>query len=61
MSKGKTFKIKPRSEVEEIVTDFVVSNQLHALYGKDIEGEFIVRFSVREEYEDEEEVSDDKL
>ena len=43
------FKIKPRSEVEELVTKFVVDNKIYAEYGKDTEGLFIVRFLVEEE------------
>ena len=31
------FKIRPRSEVEELVTIFIVDNKIHAQYGKDTE------------------------
>ena len=43
------FKIKPRSEVEQLVTKFVVDNKIYAEYCKDTEGLFIVRFLVEEE------------
>jgi len=43
------YKIRPRSEVEELVTKFIVDNKMHAQYGKDTEGLFIVRFVVEEE------------
>ena len=43
------YKILPRSEVEELVTSFVVKNKIYAEYGKDTEGLFIVRFVVEEE------------
>ena len=43
------FKIRPRSEVEELVTKFVVDNKIHAQYGKDTEGLFIVQFLVEED------------
>ena len=43
------FKIKPRSEVEELVTKYVDDNKIYAEYGKDTEGLFIVRFVVEEE------------
>jgi hypothetical protein len=43
------FKIRPRSEVEELVTKFVVDNNIHAQYGKDTEGLFIVQFLVEED------------
>ena len=42
------FKIRPRSEVEELVTKFIVDNKIHAQYGKDTEGLFIVQFLVEE-------------
>ena len=44
----KDFKIRPRSEVEELVTKFIVDNKIHAQYGKDTEGLFIVQFLVEE-------------
>ena len=43
------YKIKPRSEVEELVTKFIVDNKIHAQYGKDTEGLFIVQFLVEED------------
>ena len=43
------FKIRPRSEVEELVTKFIVDNKIHAQYGKDTEGLFIVQFLVKED------------
>ena len=43
------FKIKPRSEVEELVTKFVVDNKIYAEYGKVTDGLFIVRFVVEQE------------
>tara|TARA_B100001113_G_C20621795_1_gene410740 strand:- start:287 stop:436 length:150 start_codon:yes stop_codon:yes gene_type:complete len=46
------FKTKPRSEVEELVTKFVVDNKIYAEYGKDTEGLFTVRFVVEEETDD---------
>ena len=42
------FKVRPRSEVEELVTKFIVDNKIHAQYGKDTEGLFIVQFLVEE-------------
>ena len=42
------FKIRPRSDVEELVTKFIVDNKIHAQYGKDTEGLFIVQFLVEE-------------
>ena len=43
------FKVRPRSEVEELVTKFIVDNKIHAQYGKDTEGLFIVQFLVKED------------
>lgn len=43
------YKILPRSQVEELVTGFVVKNKIHAEYGKDAEGIFVVRFLVQED------------
>ena len=43
------FKVRPRSEVEELVTTFVVENKMSAYYGKDTEGVFVVKFMVEEE------------
>ena len=47
------YKIRPRSEVEELVTKFIVDNKIHAQYGKDTEGIFIVQFLVEEEIDEE--------
>ena len=43
------WKVRPRSEVEELVTTFVVENKMSAYYGKDTEGVFVVKFMVGEE------------
>ena len=43
------WKVRPRSEVEELVTTFVVENKMSAYYGKDTEGVFVVKFMVEEE------------
>jgi hypothetical protein len=43
------WKILPRSKVEELVRQFVVDKEIHAVYGKDSEGLFIVHFLVQEE------------
>ena len=43
------YKIKPRSEIEKLVTKFIVDNKINAQYGKDTEGLFIVQFLVEEE------------
>jgi hypothetical protein len=51
MSYDKNYKIKPRSEVEKLVLDFVVKNKIYATYGKDTEGIFEVKFIVEEENE----------
>jgi hypothetical protein len=42
-----------RSEVEEMVRNFVADNNVEAVYGKDTEGLFIVHFLVDEDEEDE--------
>ena len=47
------YKILPRSELEELVTSFVVDNKIHAEFGKDSEGLFVVHFLVEEEQEPE--------
>ena len=46
-------KILPRSKLEEMVGEFVAENNIHAVYGKDVEGLHIVHFLFEEE-EDEE-------
>ncbi|OUW88447.1 MAG: hypothetical protein CBD86_03275 [Gammaproteobacteria bacterium TMED226] len=46
-------KILPRSNLEEMVRKFVADNNIHAVYGKDVEGLHIVHFLVDEEEEDE--------
>ena len=43
-----------RSEVEEMVRNFVADNNVEAVYGKDTEGLFIVHFLVDEEDEEDE-------
>ena len=49
MSYNKNFKIKSRSEVESLVSNFVEKNKIYAMYGKDTEGIFEVKFVVKEE------------
>jgi hypothetical protein len=49
MSYDKNYKIKPRSEVENLVLKFVEKNKIYAIYGKDTEGIFEVKFVVKEE------------
>ena len=46
-------KVKSRSEVEKLVTDFVEENKISATYGKDSEGLFVVNFVVDEEEDDD--------
>ena len=46
---NKDAKILPRSKVEELVGKFIEENKIHAVYGKDSEGLFIVHFLVEEE------------
>ena len=43
------FYVYPRSELEQLVTRFIVENKIKAQYGKDTEGLFIVQFLVVEE------------
>jgi len=43
------FYVYPRSELEQLVTRFIVENKIKAQYGKDTEGLFIVQFLVEEE------------
>ena len=43
------FKVRPRSEVEELVTTFIVENKMSAYYGKDTDGVFVVHYMVEEE------------
>ena len=45
------YKIKPRTEVEKLVTDFIVKNKIYAEYGKDTEGLFVVNFVVEEHHD----------
>jgi len=47
------FKVRPRSEVEKLVTDFVEENKISATYGKDSEGLFVVNFVVDEGQDDD--------
>ena len=46
------YKIYPRSKVEKLVTDFIVEHKIYAIYGKDSEGLFEVKFLVEEDYDD---------
>ena len=46
---AKNYKIKPRSKVENLVLKFVEKNKIYAIYGKDTEGIFEVKFVVKEE------------
>ena len=43
------YKIYPRSKVEKLVVDFIVKHKMYAIYGKDSEGLFEVKFLVEEE------------
>ena len=43
------YKIYSRSKVEKLVTDFIVEHKIYAIYGKDSEGLFEVKFLVEEE------------
>lgn len=43
------FYVYPRSELEQLVTRFIVEHKIKAHYGKDTEGLFIVQFLVEEE------------
>ena len=47
------YKIYPRSKVEKLVVDFIVEHKIYAIYGKDSEGLFEVKFLVDDDYEDE--------
>tara|TARA_Y100001963_G_scaffold125797_1_gene177703 strand:+ start:214 stop:363 length:150 start_codon:yes stop_codon:yes gene_type:complete len=47
------YRILPRSEVREMVRNFVIDNNIYAQYGTDSEGLFQVNFVVEEETEDE--------
>ena len=53
MSYDKRYKIKPRSEVESLVLNFVEKNKIYAMYGKDTEGIFEVKFVDKEEKDNE--------
>ena len=46
------YKIYPRSKVEKLVVDFIVEHKMYAIYGKDSEGLFEVKFLVEEEIDD---------
>ena len=48
-------KIFPRRNLEEMVSTFIADNNIHAVYGKDVEGLHIVHFLVDEEDEEDEE------
>jgi hypothetical protein len=43
------YKIYPRSKVEKLLVDFIVEHKIYAIYGKDSEGLFEVKFLVEEE------------
>ena len=47
------YRILPRSEVKDMVRNFVIDNNIYAQYGKDSEGLFQVNFVVEEETEDD--------
>ena len=42
------YKIYSRSKVEKLVTDFIEEHKIYAIYGKDSEGLFEVKFLVEE-------------
>ena len=46
------YKIYPRSKVEKLVTDFIEEHKIYAIYGKDEEGLFEVKFLVEEDIDD---------
>tara|TARA_R100001230_G_C5486670_1_gene35793 strand:- start:7 stop:159 length:153 start_codon:yes stop_codon:yes gene_type:complete len=46
------YRILPRSEVREMVRNFVIDNNIYAKFGTDSEGLFQVNFVVEEEKED---------
>ena len=43
------YKRYPRSKVEKLVVDFIVEHKMYAIYGKDSEGLFEVKFLVEED------------
>ena len=43
------YKSYPRSKVEKLVVDFIVEHKMYAIYGKDSEGLFEVKFLVEED------------
>ena len=45
------YRILPRSEVREMVRNFVIDNNIYAKFGTDSEGLFQVNFVVEEETE----------
>jgi hypothetical protein len=47
------YRILPRSEVKDMVRNFVIDNNIYAQYGKDSEGLFQVNFVVEEETGDD--------
>ena len=47
------YRILPRSEVKDMVRNFIIDNNINAKYGTDSEGLFQVNFVVEEEAEDE--------
>ena len=46
------YRILPRSEVEDMVRNFIIDNNIYAKYGTDSEGLFQVNFVVEEEKEE---------
>ena len=46
------YKIYPRSKVEKLVTYFIIEHKIYAIYGKDEEGLFEVKFLVEEDIDD---------
>ena len=47
------YKIYPRSKVEKLVVDFIVEHKIYAIYGKDSEGLFEVKFLVDDDYDED--------
>ena len=43
------YKSYPRSKVEKLVVDFIVEHKMYAIYGRDSEGLFEVKFLVEED------------
>ena len=47
------YKIYPRSMVEKLVLDFIEEHKIYAIYGKDSEGLFEVKFLVDDDYDED--------